>query len=123
MLTRSPAARTALVFVTAGALILIWTGVWYVYMRNHPGEAVGSYYLIGGLFATGLTILAIGLGVGRLGSAARNADTPTVVMTPAAPTPNTTTVLVPANAAAPSQTQEAPTSNAAPIAEAHRSDV
>lgn len=84
MLTKSPAARTALVYVTAGALILIWTAVWSIWMRNHPPESAGLYYVVGGLFATGLIVLLIGLGIGRLGFSARHADNPTILMTPTA---------------------------------------
>lgn len=97
MLTRSPAARTALVYVTAGALIIVWTLVWWLWMRNHPPEGAGPYYLLGGLLATGVVVLVIGLGVGRLGSAARDADNPAVIVSP----PGTTnTVIAPPNSAA-----------------------
>ena len=94
MLTKSPAARTALVYVTAGALMIIWTIVWFIFLRNNPPEGNWPYYLIGGLLASGLTMLGIGLGVGRLGSAARNADNPAVVVTPTNP-PVTTAVMTP----------------------------
>lgn len=85
MLTKSPAARTALVYVTVGAMVLTWTTVWYFYMRNHPPEGSGPYYIVGGLMATGFILLAIGLGVGRLGGSARNADNPAIVMTQSGP--------------------------------------
>jgi hypothetical protein len=92
MLTKSPAARTAIVYVTVGSLILIWTAVWYVWMVNYPPESRGPYYIVAGLLATGLTLLAIGLGVGRLGYSARHADNAAVVVTSPA---NTTAVVTP----------------------------
>jgi hypothetical protein len=90
MLTKSPAARTALVYVTAGAMIIIWCMVWWLWMANHPPDERWPYYILGGLMATGIVITLIGLGVGRLGSAARNADSPTVVVSP----PGTTSAVV-----------------------------
>jgi hypothetical protein len=79
----SSAARTALIYITVGALIVIWTGVWFVYLRNNPPETTNVYYLIGGLAVTGATFLGIGFGLGRIGRAARHADMPAEV-TPSA---------------------------------------
>jgi hypothetical protein len=78
----SAAARTALIYITAGALIVIWTGVWYVYLHNNPPEANNVYYWIGGMLASGLTLLLIGFGIGKIGRAARHADAPTQVVPP-----------------------------------------
>jgi hypothetical protein len=84
--TASSAARTALVYITLGALIVIWTGVWFVYLVNHQENQIGQgiYYLIAGLMITGVVLMAIGLGLGRIGSAARKAEVPiqTVVAPP-----------------------------------------
>lgn len=96
MLTKSPAARTAIVYVTVGSLILIWTAVWYVWMVNYPPESRGPYYIVCGLLATGMTLLLIGLGVGRLGYSARHADNAAVVVTP--PTSTTAVVAPPTDA-------------------------
>jgi hypothetical protein len=80
----SAAARTALVYITAGAMIVIWTGVWCVYLRNNPPEVNTVYYWCGGLLVSGLTLMVIGFGLGRIGRSARHADVvaPTMAVTP-----------------------------------------
>ena|SRR5581483_2230869 len=75
----SSAARTALIYITAGALIVIWTGVWYLYLHNNPPDTSSVYYWCGGLLLTGLTLMVIGFGLGRIGRAARHADMPAEV--------------------------------------------
>jgi hypothetical protein len=90
MITKSPAARTALVYVTVGALTIIWTGVWYVFLHNNPPATNGPYYFCGGLMASGLTMLFLGLGLGRLGRSAQHAELPPPELTvppPAEATP------------------------------------
>jgi hypothetical protein len=94
----SAAARTALIYITAGALIIIWTGVWYVYLHNNPPEANNVYYWCGGMLASGLSLLLIGLGIGRIGRAARHADAPTQVVPPVAVNPQTSNVVPSVNA-------------------------
>src|SRR5262245_3469047 len=96
MLTKSPAARTAIVYVTIGAITLIWTAIWFWWMVNHPPESHGPYYIVAGLLATGVTLLLIGLGVGRLGYSARHADNAAVVIT--SPTSTAAVVAPPAEA-------------------------
>jgi hypothetical protein len=100
----SSAARTALVYITAGALIVIWTGVWYLYLRNNPPETSSVYYWCGGLLVTGLTLMVIGFGLGRIGRAARHADMPAEVAPTIAVTPANsvaTPAIVPAGSIAP----------------------
>ncbi len=82
-LLRSPSrsAGTAIWYVTVGVLMMIWTGVWY-YARHQnwaEGSADGSdhaleKYVCIGLFMTGLAVLVIGLLVGQIGGAAKQAD-------------------------------------------------
>jgi hypothetical protein len=48
------------------------------------------------LFGTGFILLVIGLGVGRLGSSARHADNPAIIMSSNTP-PNTAAVVGPPN--------------------------
>src|SRR5206468_1971208 len=114
------AARTALVYVTLGALLVIWTAVWYFYLNNNPPQTAGPYYWCAGLVASGVTLIGIGLGLGRIGQQARAADivhgavltTPPAVGevngVPAAVVP--TAPAAPANGA-PTTLAPAPTSN------------
>jgi hypothetical protein len=92
----SPATRISLVYITTGALTVIWTSVWYAYLYRNPPEGHGVFYVIAGLLISGITLLGIGLGLGWIGRASRPADdvaahTPegpaVVAMTPAAATP------------------------------------
>ena len=71
----SSAARTALVYITVGALLVIWTGVWFVYLRNSAPENAAPYYWCGGLVITGITLIVIGLGISR------SADQPRTLIT------------------------------------------
>jgi hypothetical protein len=68
-------SRPALVYITVGALVVVWTGVWYVHLFNYPPE-YGAYYWCTGLLVTGLTLVGIGLGLDRIGRPARQADLP-----------------------------------------------
>ena len=75
MLTR-PAfgPRTALAYVTLGALMCVWTIVWY-YTRDRELTRT-EWFWLSGLFFTGVTFLFLGLVLGRLGRAARQAELP-----------------------------------------------
>ena len=48
------AARTALIYITAGAMMVIWTGIWYLYLHNNQPDTNAVYYLCGGLLMTGV---------------------------------------------------------------------
>jgi hypothetical protein len=71
----SSAARTALFYITVGALLIVWTGIWFVYLHNYA-ETSTPYYFCTGLCITGVTLLIIGLALGRIGRAARHAELP-----------------------------------------------
>jgi hypothetical protein len=70
----SSSARTALIYITVGAVSVIWTGIWYLYLLNNPPEAHGVYYWCGGFLLTGFTLMLIGFMVGQIGRSARHAD-------------------------------------------------
>jgi hypothetical protein len=75
----SSAARMSLMYITIGALILIWSCVWYVwlYMNPPPGDFPhSSFFICTGLVLTGIVLLVIGLALGRIGRAARHAELP-----------------------------------------------
>lgn len=104
-------SRPALVYITVGALVVVWTGVWYVHLFNNPPEMHSAYYWCTGFLVTGLTLVGIGLGLDRIGRPAQQAELPPnaipfVVMNPqltaAAPAPsvapaNATRAMVPQN--------------------------
>jgi hypothetical protein len=68
----------ALAYITIGALMIVWTGVWFAYLYQHqdPPPHPSTYYLCTALMLTGVTLLVIGLGLGRIGRAARKAELP-----------------------------------------------
>jgi hypothetical protein len=72
----SSAARAALIYITAGAVVVIWTIVWHVYLHNNPPETNTAFYWATGFLMTGLTMILIGFGLGRIGRAAQGADLP-----------------------------------------------
>jgi hypothetical protein len=74
----SSAARTALAYITLGALLIVWTGVWWWYLHTKPAEEVLSraWYICYGLMFTGVTLFVIGLAVGHIGRSARHAELP-----------------------------------------------
>lgn len=77
-LSANPSARAALLYITVGALMDVWAGVWFWYMRTaHPNDRDGSWWFIcTGLFLSGLVLIVIGFLVGRIGRGARSADAP-----------------------------------------------
>jgi hypothetical protein len=73
----SSSAKTSLAYITLGALLLVWTGIWYWYLHNHPeGVQTRTWYICYGLMGTGAVILIIGLAVGEIGRQARHAELP-----------------------------------------------
>jgi hypothetical protein len=91
-------------YITIGSLLMVWTGVWYVYVLNHPPETSQVHYWLAGLALTGLTLAFIGLAVGQIGRSARPAEpsNPAVIAAP------TEQAAVPAGPVAPPATQNAP---------------
>jgi hypothetical protein len=66
--------RTALAYVTAGALIDVWSIVWY--FTHEENRTTVTHFWVIGLVLTGLTLVTLGLLLGRLGQAARQAELP-----------------------------------------------
>jgi hypothetical protein len=96
---QSSPARTVLLYISIGALIVIWTGVWYVYLLNNPPETPSAYYWCTGFLVPGLTMVLIGWALGHLGRTARAAD----LTSSAPPAPSSSPLVVvnpPAHAAA-----------------------
>lgn len=72
----SAEARVAIAYVTGGALLNVWSGIWYLYMRNNPPQTEVKHYVCYGLFLTGVVLVVIGFALGRIGRAARQAELP-----------------------------------------------
>jgi RsiW-degrading membrane proteinase PrsW (M82 family) len=72
----SNAAKAAVKFITIGALIAVWSGIWFYYMNKHSPSSDLAWYFCLGFMLTGLVLLVIGLAIGQIGRAARNAELP-----------------------------------------------
>lgn len=82
-------APTSLFYITVGALMTIWSGIWYSYLRNHSIADGLSGYLAMGFLLTGIILLVIGFTVGPMARWSRQAELPPTEVTPvvsAAPT-------------------------------------
>ena len=66
--------RTALIYVTVGTLIDVWTIVWY--FTHEESRSTVTHFWVIGLVLTGLTFVVLGLLLGRIGQAARQAELP-----------------------------------------------
>jgi hypothetical protein len=90
--TQTQSARMAIIYITLGALIDVWTALyyWLIYQPNPDGSHDSRLFWIAGFFFSGLTLLVIGILVGRIGRAAGKAEvapatTQPVPSAPAAP--------------------------------------
>jgi hypothetical protein len=72
----SGSARMAVVYITLGALIDVWSAIWYVYLTRHDPGRETPFFWCYGFLASGLVLLIIGLALGRIGRSARHADLP-----------------------------------------------
>lgn len=70
------AARTAVIYITTGALIDVWSGIWLWYLRNTQSGVHTSWYWCFGFLFTGLTLIIIGCAIGQIGRSARAAELP-----------------------------------------------
>jgi hypothetical protein len=77
--------RTAIIYITVGALIDVWTAVWYfAFARPDQGAMTSNtQFWLWGFFLTGLTLVLVGLFLGHIGRSARRAELPPPETTPA----------------------------------------
>ncbi len=80
----SGAAPAALFYITIGALMTVWSGIWYSWLRGHESSSQGVHYLCMGFLATGIVLLLIGFTLGPISRWARHAELPPSEVTPAA---------------------------------------
>jgi hypothetical protein len=71
---QASSASLAVFYITVGALIDVWTAVYYIFYVRHEGATHLTYLWVTGFFLTGLVLIIIGLAVGRIGRAARQAE-------------------------------------------------
>ena len=72
----SSAAPTSLFYITIGALMTVWSAIWYFYLNRSGSDSNALYYLCTGFLVTGLVLLTIGLLIGPMGRFARKAELP-----------------------------------------------
>jgi hypothetical protein len=119
----SAAARMAVMYLTVGVLLMIWSLIWWAYMARHEPSGDGIWYLCYGCLLSGAAFTLIGLIMGHVGRSARQADLPPTVSTTPAPgqvqlVPGQTpgTLLMPTAPVAPPAGTVAPAVPAAPAA-------
>ena len=72
----SSAAPASLFYITLGALMTVWSGIWFWYLYdNGSGHRILNYVCTGCLI-TGVVLLAIGFTLGPLSRMARHAELP-----------------------------------------------
>src|SRR5262249_50702723 len=84
LLSKSPSAFVSLGYVTAGALIEAWSLLWLWWLNRHPPEGEATFFFCYGFLATGAILFFLGLSLGAIGRAARQAELPPPEVTPAA---------------------------------------
>lgn len=72
----SSAAPTSLVLILVGALLTVWSGLWYFYLQRNPPAHDFVYFIDSGLLLTGIVFLVIGFAVGPMSRLARQAELP-----------------------------------------------
>ena len=76
-------APATLFYITVGALLTVWSGIWYFYLRNHSAADGVAGYVCMGFFLTGLILLCIGFVVGPMARWSRQAELPPQEVEPA----------------------------------------
>ena len=73
----SGAVSASLVYITLGGLMTVWSGIWFLYLRNNSVSAHSlQYYLCLGFLISGIGGLALGLFLGPIARMARHAELP-----------------------------------------------
>jgi len=71
---QSSAAPTALIYITLGGLLTVWSGIWFLYQNNNPPSSPGTRYICLGLLLTGVALLVIGFGIGKISRKAQEGE-------------------------------------------------
>lgn len=81
---QATSATMAVAYITVGALVDVWSVIWYVYLYRN-GASDNLFLVCYGLLFTGIVLMGIGLLLGRIGRASLDAEvapTPPVVASP-----------------------------------------
>jgi hypothetical protein len=70
---QAASATTAVVFITVGALMVVWSTVYYFYLTRHEAADI-TYVWCYGFFFSGVVLVVIGLGLGLIARAVRPAE-------------------------------------------------
>jgi hypothetical protein len=72
----------AVIYITVGALIIVWTGVYFIHLTRIEASE-NAYLWCAGFFFSGVVLMAVGFAVGHIGRSARQAEvTPTAIIPP-----------------------------------------
>jgi hypothetical protein len=88
------AVHMSIIYITAGALIDVWSGIWCWYLTRHTPDSDFPWYFCWGLILTGLVLMGIGFTLGHIGRAARDAELPPVEVTGAVAQAETTAAAI-----------------------------
>ena len=78
------APKTAIWYITSGAILDVWTAVWYwLFLRPDPEPGRWHLFFVISLFFTGIVLIVLGLALGPIGRSARKAELPPAEATPA----------------------------------------
>jgi hypothetical protein len=117
---QASSATTAVIYITLGALMTVWSAVYYFYLHRHEGSDI-QYVWCFGFFFSGLVLMGIGITLGHIGRAVRAAEVvegtggkpPATAPTPPVVTPATPPATTPGTV---HPTAAVPTARPAPVA-------
>jgi hypothetical protein len=91
-------ATMAIIYITAGALLDVWSVIYYIYLERESAHP-NMFLLCYGLFGSGAVLLVVGLLVGQIGRASRAAEVvgapPAQIVTPVNNVPAPPAVVAP----------------------------
>ncbi len=71
----SSAARLSIIYITIGTLVMVWSSIYFIWLRNHNDPSLESrFYWCYGFLLSGLTVTVIGALLGPIGMAVRPAE-------------------------------------------------
>ncbi len=71
---QATSASMAVIYITIGALIDVWTTVYYVFKVRGEQVSSDTHLWLSGFFFSGVVFIVVGLAVGRIGRSARQAE-------------------------------------------------